>query len=132
MGTQQTASEFQDWEQLRAALVQAIAALAAGDALVVGEPTRTGPPTGLLRRAKPLPSRYVQFAADGAFVVAECVGSTAFGGEWEIRDDVDMSLVSRNTVKLESHQCSLVACQELDGRSLSRIVGCRTWCRWGC
>jgi len=40
--------------------------------------------------------------------------------------------VSRNTVQLRLHRCSLVACLELDGRSRSRIVGCRIWCRWGC
>lgn len=37
-----------------------------------------------------------------------------------------------NTVQLRLHQCSLVACLERDGRSRSRIVGCRIWCRWGC
>lgn len=61
-----------------------------------------GPARGILRRPKPLPSRYVQFAADGEDIVAECVGSSAFGGAWGIDDDVDMRLVGLGWVHPES------------------------------
>jgi len=39
---------------------------------------------------------------------------------------------SANTVQLRLHGCSLVACLVVDGASLSRIVGCRTWSRSVC
>jgi len=38
---------------------------------------------------------------------------------------------SSNTVQLVLHGCSLGSCLVRDGRSRSRIVGCRIWCRWG-
>jgi DNA polymerase-3 subunit epsilon len=39
---------------------------------------------------------------------------------------------SPNTVQLRLHGCSLGVCLGRVGVSLSRIVGCRIWCRWGC
>jgi superfamily I DNA/RNA helicase len=39
---------------------------------------------------------------------------------------------SSNTVKLEPQRCSLGVCLALDGSSLSRNDGCRTWCRSDC
>jgi len=39
---------------------------------------------------------------------------------------------SLNTVQLGLHGCSLAVCRVLGGRSRSRIVACRTWCRSVC
>ena len=39
---------------------------------------------------------------------------------------------SPNTVQLGLHRCSLAVCLVLGGRSRSRIVACRTWCRSAC
>jgi len=44
---------------------------------------------------------------------------------WRVR-------VRRNTVQLGLHQCSFGVGLVLGGGSRSRIVGCRTWCRWVC
>ena len=40
--------------------------------------------------------------------------------------------VNLNTVQLELHGCSLVACPVLVGGRPIRIGGCRIWCRWVC
>jgi PAS domain S-box-containing protein len=40
--------------------------------------------------------------------------------------------VNPNTVQLGLQPCSLAICLVLGGRSRSRIVACRTWCRSGC
>ena len=66
-----------------------LAGLADDEHLVVGEPEPVGPVrVGLLARLRgrrpAAPSRYVQARRDGDWLYGECIGSTAFGGDWEV------------------------------------------------
>lgn len=73
------------WDALNDELTAWLESLADGESVVVGEPVSLGEPHGLFRRrTKPLPSRYVQYVRLEHYLGGECVGSTAFGGEWEI------------------------------------------------
>lgn len=74
------------WADVRARLEQELRSLGDGEFVVVGEPEPARETArGLLRRRPPsAPTRYVQLRRDGDHVYAECVGSTAFGGDWEV------------------------------------------------
>lgn len=76
------------WDEVRARLAAQLADLADGELVVLGEPAgEPGPPRGLLRRRTPPPAtRFVQVRRDEDQLYAECVGSTAFGGDWEVDD----------------------------------------------
>lgn len=72
------------WDDVRDELEARLRGLADGDVLVLGEPQQQGPPRGLLRRAKPLPGRYVQALRTGDQLSGECVGARLFGGDADI------------------------------------------------
>lgn len=73
------------WDVLRDDLARRIAALADGEFVILGEPVVYGEPTGRFRRRpRPLPNRFVQFLRMGVWVSGECVGSTLFGGDYDI------------------------------------------------
>jgi hypothetical protein len=82
------------WDSVRTDLVRELSRLQDREFVVLGDPlTRTGP-TGLLRRRKPLPGRYVQFLRMGDTLSGECVGATSFGGDWDISPDQDARIRS--------------------------------------
>ena len=73
------------WESLHEELTAWLQTLADGESVVLGEPVVLGEANGLFRhRGKPLPSRYVRYVRMEHYLGGECVGSTAFGGDWEI------------------------------------------------
>ncbi len=81
------------WEELNRRLTGAILALDLDDALVIGDrqekPRRrlfsTPPP--------PPPRRFVQITAARTALIAECVGSTSFGGDWEMEPETEETLL---------------------------------------
>jgi hypothetical protein len=77
---------FGDWEDVHDALQRALALLAEGDFLILGEPTPDPlPKRGLFgRRAKPVATRYVQVLRIEDLYTAECVGARSMGGTWEM------------------------------------------------
>lgn len=74
------------WDDVRRRLGTELLDLAHDEFVVVGEAEPPRPPArGLLRRrAAPEPVRYVQIRRDGDHWYAECVGATAFGGDWAV------------------------------------------------
>ncbi len=74
------------WGDVRTRLERELSTLADDEFAVVGEP-EPAPARGLLRRRPaPAPTRYVQVRRDGDHWYAECVGATAFGGDWDVDD----------------------------------------------
>ena len=81
------------WDSLHEQLTAWLESLQDGESVVLGEPVVPGKAHGLFRRrAEPLPSRYVRYVRMEHYLGGECVGSTAFGGEWEISGAVDEQL----------------------------------------
>lgn len=81
------------WDDLARRLAGALFALDLHDCLVVAERVEA-PPRRLLRRRGPRPPRrFVQVTGEQHALVAECVGSTAFGGEWEIDEETEALLL---------------------------------------
>ena len=80
------------WDDLNRRLAGALLGLDVGDVLVVGE--RRPERRGLFGRRTPLdgPRRWVSATAARTVLVGECVGSTSFGGEWEMSRDVEEHL----------------------------------------
>ena len=74
------------WEDVRLQLARELLTLDDDEFVVVGEPVPApAPARGLLRRRPaPAPTRYVQARRDGEHWYAECVGATAFGGDWDV------------------------------------------------
>jgi len=88
------------WEDLNRRLTGAILALDLHDALVIGE--RKEQPKRRLFGPKPPPPgprRYVQVTAAQNVLVAECVGSTSFGGEWEMGAETEAALLRQGWEK---------------------------------
>ncbi len=85
------------WDDLNRRLTGAILALDLNDGLVIRErPAGSGPGRRRLfgaRRAAAAPRRYVQVTAAPRVLIAECVGSTSFGGEWEMTPETEAALL---------------------------------------
>jgi len=76
---------FKQWDDTRRALAHALEQLADGEFLILGEPVpHHVPRRGLLRRAQPAPTRYVQVLRIEDVLSAECVGATSEGGSWDM------------------------------------------------
>lgn len=77
------------WDDVNRRLAGAILALDLDDVLVIGE--RVEPvKRGLFRKAPPPPPRrWACVTAAQSALVAEVVGSTSFGGEWETTPEVE-------------------------------------------
>ena len=88
------------WDDLSRRLTGAILALDRHDSRVIGE-RQEQPRRRLLgpRPAPPGPRRYVQVTAAQKVLVAECVGSTAFGGEWEMSEETEQQLLRQGWEK---------------------------------
>ncbi len=81
------------WTALHEQLTAWLESLGDGESVVLGEPVVLGEAHGLFRhRGKPLPSRYVRYVRMEHYLGGECVGSTAFGGDWEISPAEDERL----------------------------------------
>lgn len=89
------------WDDLNRRLTGAILALDLHDGLVIRErPPETR--RGLLggrRAAARAPRRYVQVTAAPRVLIAECVGSTSFGGEWEMDAETEATLLRQGWEK---------------------------------
>ena len=75
------------WDDLNRRLVGALLALDLHDSLIIGE--RQEVPRKRLFGPKPPPPgprRFVQITAAQNALVAECVGSTRIGGDWEMSE----------------------------------------------
>jgi hypothetical protein len=83
------------WDDLNRRLTGAILALDLNDGLVIRERPPTPARRGLFgaRRAAAVPRRYVQVTAAPRVLIAECVGSTSFGGEWEMTPETEAALL---------------------------------------
>jgi hypothetical protein len=87
------------WEDLNRRLTGAILALDLDDVLIIGDrqekPRRrlfsTPPP--------PPPRRFVQITAARSALIAECVGSTSFGGDWEMPPETEERLLRQGWEK---------------------------------
>ena len=80
------------WDDVNRRLTGAILALDLDDVLTIGEvqePQRRG----LFRRPQPQPPRrWASVTAAQSALIAEVVGSTSFGGEWETAPEVEAQL----------------------------------------
>ena len=79
---------FETWDDVEDELLHALALLADGDFLILGEPTPDPLPRRRLfgRRAKPAAVRYVQVLRIQDLYTAECVGARKLGGTFEMSD----------------------------------------------
>ena len=82
------------WDDLNRRLVGALLALDLHDSLIIGE--RQEVPRKRLFGPKPPPPgprRFVQITAAQNALVAECVGSTRIGGDWEMSEETEATLL---------------------------------------
>ncbi len=87
------------WEAVNRRLVSAMLALDLYDSLTVAE-RRELPRRALLRRRPPAgPRRFVQITAARSRLIAECVGSTSFGGEWPMSPEQEATLLRQGWEK---------------------------------
>ncbi|MEJ7832805.1 MAG: hypothetical protein WKF79_07820 [Nocardioides sp.] len=92
------------WEDLNRRLTGAILALDLDDALVIGD-RQERPRRGLLgRRPDPPPRRFVQITAARTALIGECVGSTSFGGTWDMTPEMEATLLRQGWQKPWSEQ----------------------------
>ena len=82
------------WDDLNRRLVGALLALDLHDSLVIAEQQEV-PRKRLFghRPPPPGPRRFVQITAAQNVLVAECVGSTRIGGEWEMSEETEATLL---------------------------------------
>lgn len=87
------------WDDLNRRLTGAILALDLDDGLVVRESVGT-PRKGFFGGRKPAPAhRYVQVTAAPRVLIAECVGSTSFGGGWAMTPETEAALLAQGWEK---------------------------------
>lgn len=89
------------WDDVVRRLAGAILALDLGDVLIVGD-RRPDPKRGFFGGLKPVaggPRRYVQVTAAARVLIAECVGSTSFGGEWRMDAETEAALLRQGWEK---------------------------------
>lgn len=89
------------WDDLNRRLTGAILALDLDDGLVIREKAPDTGRRGLFgsRAARTAPRRYVQVTAAARVLIAECVGSTSFGGEWEMTPETEATLLAQGWEK---------------------------------
>ncbi len=88
------------WDDLNRRLTGAILALDLDDGLVIRE--RRAPARRALfgsRKPSAAPHRYVQVTAAARVLIAECVGSTSFGGEWPMTPETEATLLRQGWEK---------------------------------
>lgn len=84
------------WDDLNRRLTGAILALDLNDGLVIKERAPDPVRGGLFgrRKAAAAPRRYVQVTAAPRMLIAECIGSTSFGGEWDMTPETEAALLT--------------------------------------
>ena len=88
------------WEAVNLRLVSAMLALDLYDSLTIGDP-RPPPRRSFLGRQTHQvgPRRFVQVTAGQTRLIAECVGSTTFGGDWPMSPDQEETLLRQGWQK---------------------------------
>ena len=87
------------WEAVNLRLVSAMLALDLYDSLTIGD-RREPPRRSLLgRQPEPPPRRFVQITAVQTRLLAECVGSTSFGGDWPMSSEQEAKLLRQGWQK---------------------------------
>lgn len=88
------------WDDLNRRLTGAILALDLDDSLVIGDKQERPPRRGIFgARADPGPRRFVQITAARSALIGECVGSTSFGGSWEMSPETEATLLRQGWEK---------------------------------
>jgi hypothetical protein len=89
------------WDDLNRRLTGAILALDLNDGLVIRERPAAKARKGLFggRKQAARPHRYVQVTAAPRVLIAECVGSTSFGGTWEMTPETEATLLKQGWEK---------------------------------
>ena len=87
------------WEAINRRLVGALLSLDLYDILTVGD--RREPPRRKLvgRQPEEGPRRYVQITAVQTRLMADCVGSTTFGGDWPMSGEQEATLLRQGWQK---------------------------------
>lgn len=87
------------WDDVNRRLAGAILALDLDDVLVIAEQVEQ-PRRGLFKRPAPTPPhRWASVTAARTALIAEVVGSTSFGGEWDTAPEVEAVLTKQGWQK---------------------------------
>ena len=87
------------WEAVNRRLVSTFLALDLYDSLTVAEERPPQRRSFLGRRAEAAPRRFVQITAGQTRLIAECVGSTTFGGDWPMTPEQEETLLRQGWQK---------------------------------
>ena len=89
------------WDDLNRRLTGALLALDLNHSLLIEERVEKPAKKGLFgKRAEPaVPHRFVQITAGQSVLIGECVGSTSFGGEWEMSEEAEATLLRQGWEK---------------------------------
>lgn len=122
------------WEAVNLRLVSAMLALDLYDSLTIGD-RREPPRRTFLKRqtAEPGPRRFVQITAVQTRLLAECVGSTSFGGDWPMSSEQEEKLLRQgwekpwsDTVRTFQREASLAGAPRLALATVRalQLLGC--------
>lgn len=87
------------WEAVNRRLVGALLALDLYDSLTIGDRRPVARRTFLKRPPQARPRRFVQITAGQSRLIAECVGSATFGGEWPMSPEQEATLLRQGWEK---------------------------------
>jgi hypothetical protein len=87
------------WEPVNLRLVSAMLALDLYDSLTIGDRRAPARRSFFGKRAEPGPRRFVQITAGQTRLIAECVGSTSFGGDWPMTSEQEATLLRQGWQK---------------------------------
>ena len=88
------------WEAVNLRLVSAFLALDLYDSLTIGERREPVHRSLFGKRQPPSgPRRFVQITAGQSRLIAECVGSTSFGGDWPMSPEQEAKLLRQGWQK---------------------------------
>lgn len=87
------------WEAVNRRLVGAMLALDLYDSLTIGDRRPTPRRSMLGRQPRTGPRRFVQVTAGQTRLIAECVGSTSFGGDWPMTPEQEATLLRQGWEK---------------------------------
>ncbi len=87
------------WEAVNRRLLGAMLALDLYDSLTVRDRRQPARRTLLKRSAQTEPRRFVQITAGQTRLIAECVGSTSFGGDWPMSAEQEATLLRQGWEK---------------------------------
>ena len=87
------------WEPVNRRLVSAMLALDLYDSLTIRDRRQPARRTFLRRQPQAEPQRFVQVTAGKTRLIAECVGSTSFGGVWPMTPEQEATLLRQGWEK---------------------------------